>query len=59
MGHTGDKDKNEVPEATTFLFPHPQPIREADEGKGGGGGDTWCYKKKLNVPHSLGTTKLE
>lgn len=57
MGHTGDKDKNEVPEATT-LFPHPQPIREADEGKGGGG-ETRGAIKKLNVPHSLGTTKLE
>lgn len=32
--HKG-QDKKEIPEATTFLFPQPQPIREAEEGKGG------------------------
>lgn len=50
MGHTGDKDKNEVPEATTFLFPHPQPIREADEGKGGGGETCGAIKKTKCTP---------
>lgn len=40
----GDKHKNEVPEATTVLFPQPQAICEADEGKVGEG-KTGCYKK--------------